>query len=92
MAERIFNEFTQRYQGKQSPAVTPGKISCWLKGEEKNRNKWKIGKVTKLIKGNDGVVRGAKLQSGKDTIERPIQLIYPLELQCDERKSKIETS
>ena len=57
-----------------------------IKGKEKNRNKWKIGKVTKLIKGNDEVVRGVKLQSWKTIIERPIQLIYPLELKCRKRK------
>lgn len=59
-----------------------------IKGDEKNRNKWKIGKVTKLICGKDKVVRGAKLQSGKATLERPVQLIYLLELKCDVRKCK----
>jgi hypothetical protein len=54
-----------------------------IKGKEKNRNKWKLGKVTRLIRGKDKVVRGAKLQCDKATIERPIQLIYPLELECD---------
>ncbi|XP_046841041.1 uncharacterized protein LOC124435136 [Xenia sp. Carnegie-2017] len=54
-----------------------------IKGDEKNRNMWKIGKVTMLIRGRDGVVRGVKLQCGKISLERPIQLIYPLELQCD---------
>ena len=79
----------QRYQGRtRSKNPSEGDIVL-VKGEEKNRNKWKIGKVTKLIKGNDEVVRGVKLQSGKTIIERPIQLIYPLELQCDERKDEM---
>lgn len=60
-----------------------------IKGEEKNRNKWKIGKVVRLIRGRDQVVRGVQLQTGKGTIERPIQLIYPaLELQCDVNQHK----
>ncbi len=65
-----------------------------IKGEEKNRNKWKIGKVTKLIRGKDKVVRGVKLQCDKATLERPIQLIYPLELKCDARKceTKLNTT
>ncbi|XP_046841867.1 uncharacterized protein LOC124435981 [Xenia sp. Carnegie-2017] len=54
-----------------------------IKGDEKNRNMWKIGKLTMLIRGRDGVVRGVKFQCGKISLERPIQLIYPLELQCD---------
>ncbi len=63
-----------------------------IKGEEKNRNKWKIGKVTKLIRGKDKVVRG--VQCDKAKIERPIQLIYPLELKCDARKceTKLNTT
>ena len=65
-----------------------------IKGEEKNRNKWKIGKVTKLIRGKDKVVRGVKLQCDKAILERPIQLIYPLELKCDARKceTKLNTT
>ena len=65
-----------------------------IKGDEKNRNKWEIGKLTKLICGKDKVVRGVKLQSGKVTLERPVQLIYPLELKCDVRKceTKLNTN
>ena len=54
-----------------------------IAGDGKNRNLWKIGKITKLIQGKDKVVRGVKLQSGERTLERPIQLVYPLELACD---------
>lgn len=80
----------QRYQGRTRSKSHPSEGDIVLiKGEEKNSNNWKIGKVTKLIKGNDEVVRGVKLQSGKTIIERPIQLIYPLELQCDERKDEM---
>ena len=54
-----------------------------VKGDDKNRNTWKLGKVVHLIIGKDGIVRGVKLQTAKGDLERPIQLIYPLELQCD---------
>ena len=55
--------------------------------------KWKIGIVTKLIIGKDKVVRGAKLRAGKDHLERAVQHLYPLELNCDRSESgKIELS
>ena len=54
-----------------------------LKGEEKNRNLWKLGKVVALIHGRDGEVRGAKVQTGKGVLERTPQHLFPLELKCD---------
>ena len=54
-----------------------------IKGEERNRGKWKIGIVEQLIQGRDGVVRGARLRVGTSYLERPLQLLYPLELTCD---------
>ena len=43
----------------------------------------KLGAVTKVIKGKDGIVRGATLRTSNGTIERPVQHLYPLELTCD---------
>ena len=64
-----------------------------IKGDERVRAKWKIGIVTKLIIGKDKVVRGAKLRAGKDHLERAVQHLYPLELNCDRSESgKIELS
>lgn len=51
-----------------------------VRGEEKNRGKWKIGIVDRLIIGKDGVVRGAELRVGA---ERAVQHLYPMELSCD---------
>ena len=50
-----------------------------IKGEECNRVKWRIGMVEHLILGRNGVIRGAQLSAGKTHIERPLQLLYPLE-------------
>ena len=50
----------------------------------KNRGRWKIGIIQDLITGRDGIVRGAKLKTGKSTLERAVQHLYPLELQCDD--------
>ena len=48
------------------------------------RHKWKVGKIERLIKGNDDVIRGAELAykiDGKEhKISRPLQLLYPLEI------------
>ena len=54
-----------------------------IKGDERNRAKWKIGIVKELITGVDGVVRGAILRAGRDHLERAVQFLYPLELHCD---------
>ena len=54
-----------------------------IKGDEKNRGFWKLGIVTSLIKGKDGVVRGVKLRAGKGIMERPLQHVYPLELKTE---------
>ena len=50
------------------------------------RGLWKLGRVEKLITGNDGLARGAVVKSttpkkGKSTmLRRPLQRLYPLEL------------
>ena len=59
-----------------------------IKGEEKNRGVWKMGIVERLIIGKDGVIRAATLRAGKSTLQRAIQHLYPLELNCN-RDSKI---
>ncbi|XP_068750785.1 uncharacterized protein [Montipora capricornis] len=51
-----------------------------IKSEEKNREQWKLGIIEELITGQDGVVRGNKLREGKSILERPVQLLYPVEL------------
>ena len=51
-----------------------------IKDENKNRGTWKLGVVTKLIK-KDDVTLGAKLKTKVNKVfERPITLLYPLEL------------
>ena len=56
--------------------------------EEKNRGVWKIGVVEQLIQGRDRIVRAARLRTGKNKIERALQMLYPLELQCDIHSQK----
>ena len=55
-----------------------------VRGEEKNRGKWKIGIVDRLIIGKDGIMRGSELQVGADRmLERAAQHLYPMEFSCD---------
>ena len=54
-----------------------------IKDDDRNRNNWKLGIVEDVIAGRDGIVRVAKLRTGKATLERAIQQLYPFELTCD---------
>ena len=42
-----------------------------------------MGIIEELITGQDGAVTGAKLRAGKSILERPVQLLYPLELSSE---------
>lgn len=76
---------SQRVKGVQVPVL--GEVVI-LKGEEKNRNQRKLGKVVELIYGRDGEVRGAKVQTGKGVLERTTQHLFPLELKGDHSKKE----
>ena len=54
-----------------------------VKSDAKNRGKWKMGVIERIIPGIDGVVRVAKVRIGETTLERPVQHLFPLELTCD---------
>ena len=62
-----------------------------IKGDERNRAHWKTGIVENLIRGKDGVVRGARLIAGKDRLERAVDHLYPLELTCDASRISKQT-
>ena len=56
------------------------------------RNEWRIGRVIELIKGRDGLLRGAKLRTigdkGSKTItHRPLQKLIPFEISDTEHTS-----
>lgn len=59
-----------------------------MQSELRNRGKWNIGVVVKLIKGRDGEIRGARLRAGKSYMERAVQLLCPMELSCDIEKNQ----
>ena len=73
------------YKGRSRPqptVPTEGEIVV-IEDTIHNRNAWKLAKVSTLLIGKDGKVRGARLKIGQGEIERPIQALYPLELHAD---------
>ena len=55
------------------------------------RSLWRIARVESLIKGKDGHARGAVVRLGErgkksTTLQRPIQRLFPLEVQSTSRK------
>ena len=51
------------------------------------RTFWRLAKVEKLIESSDNKVRGARVRVGSKSVRssilrRPVQLLYPLEVQC----------
>jgi hypothetical protein len=62
--------------------------------ENKKRGDWKMAVVESLIKGRDGVVRGANIRvivKGKPMrISRPVQKLYPLEVRSETPAAKQE--
>ena len=91
--EAVWNRWTREYirglreqhrraGGEQTPYPNVGDVVI-IKGEKKNRNTWKLGIVTELIKGRDGITRAAKLRVGSGNLERALQHLCPLELSCD---------
>lgn len=56
-------------------------------GEEKNRGSWKKGKVTRIVRGADGVARGVILLRKGKQLERPVQSVCPFEIRSVEDES-----
>ena len=62
--------------------------------EKQPRFLWRMGKVENLIKGEDNIIRGAvvRVQSGGRTtnLRRPVQKLYPLELNLNTKTTRNE--
>ena len=85
----------ERHDMKHKPSkneLTLREVSnVTIKYDKKNREKRKIGIVHQLFKWQGGFVRGVLLPPGKSQLERPIQYLYPLELNCDVNLVKSNT-
>lgn len=74
-------EERQSKSSKGNPVLPTIGDVVLLKEDVKNRGAWKIGRIVKNVRGNDGVIRGFKIQLGNGYIvERPIQLVCNLEI------------
>jgi len=76
---------TYRYKRVADPTLSLNDVVLIRDDIPLPRSRWKIGKVEKLVLGNDGKVRGAKLKvitnCGKPGhIHRPIQKLIPFEI------------
>ena len=64
-----------------------------VKGDERNRGKWKMGIDVELSTGRDGIVRAASSRMKTLTgsyLERALQQLYPLELSCDREPQRAQ--
>ncbi len=59
-----------------------------IKGENRNREGWKVGKIISLSKGTDGLVRVAKVKVGNKEFIRSISHLYPLEIDEEEAEMR----
>ncbi|XP_063530100.1 uncharacterized protein LOC134741297 [Cydia strobilella] len=77
LRERSFHTHKQpRIKSKKVPEI--GNI-VQIRDDSKNRTNWKVGKIVSLIKGQDGVVRVARVKVNDTELTRSLGHLYPLE-------------
>lgn len=84
---REYNSYLKKASNKTAVAI--GDVV--LINDDVPRNQWKIGVVTDLHKGKDGLVRSVSLRisSGSELL-RPIEKLYPLEVSSENNAQGIE--
>ena len=70
---------THRITHKTAKVPDVGEIVL-IVADEKNRGGWKKGKIVRHIRGKDGVVRGLSLLQMGHHIDRPLNLVCPLQI------------
>ena len=85
-------EERQQARKKRSNVKLPGVGSIVLiKDDVKDKAHLNIGRIESEIKGKDGVTRGFKIRLGDGyVIERPIQLVCNLKMDCEAEKIELE--
>ena len=74
--------------GKRSADKSPISVgTIVLVHDDKPRGFWRTARVNQLLNGEVGLVRGAvvRITSGRDRVtelQPPLQLLYPLEVDC----------
>ena len=61
-----------------------------IHNEKLSRQLWKLGQIVESYKSNDSKVRGAKIKVGKtrSLIDRPLNKLYPLEVNSDNNEGR----
>ena len=70
-------------EGREGPKMVEGDVVI-VEEEGAKRNKWKLGKIEQVVRGDDDVIRGAIVLTSKKGVKgkvsRPLQKLYPLEI------------
>lgn len=74
-----YNNSHQEPRVKSSKEPQVGDI-VQIKGETKNRENWRVGKIVTLLRGQDGECRVARVKVGDTEFTRSIAHLYPLEM------------
>jgi hypothetical protein len=87
---------TQQQRASHGPQVSVGDVVT-IHADDQPRGMWRLGRVEKLLTGNDGEARGALLRvagRGKKVgyLRRPIQRLYPLEMPSQVEQSERSTA
>ena len=82
---REVHSYTARRQGNTHSKVSVGDVVI-VHDEHLPCGLWKLGKIKSVMKGQDGHIRGATVKmadsDGRNILlNRPVQLLYPLEVQ-----------
>ena len=90
LRQRWQNEYLHALQERHNVRVEGGNHLpgigeiVLVKEDVKDRAQWKIARITKELKGKDDILRAYELKLGNGwTIQRPIQLICPLEIKSE---------
>ena len=78
---------THNLSRKEQPVKINISDKGMIIGDEKNRVKQKIRIIENIFLGNDNTIRSIRTRTGKNVIERPIQMLYPMELHCDSKST-----
>ena len=69
--ENVYSPIESHRLNKETGTIPQVGEIVLIIGDEKNRGEWRKGKVVRLIKGKDDVVRGVTLLHKRHTIDRP---------------------
>lgn len=86
LREKYQHSYKQpRVKSSRSPQI--GDVVQIKDDNNKNRDNWKVGRLSALVEGADGQLRIAKVKVGDKEFTRSLGHLYPLEADIDDPKS-----